>query len=400
MLTKRMRIMLLITASIIGLVILILTVKSLVIGAFLAQMKTAPQTVATTVAGYDLWEPTISAVGTLKAQKGTDIAPQLSGVVSNIPFQSDSDVKEGDLLVKFSDEDDMAKLKALEAAADLARLTFNRSKELVRSRAVSQAQLDNATANLKSAEAQVAAQQALVDKKEIRAPFDGRVGIRLVDIGQYLTAGQKVTTLQALDPIYIDFTLPQREVRLVSIWQDVSITTDAYPGAVFTGKVLAIDPKLDPVTRNIAVRAQLANPEHKLLPGMFASVTITTGEREKKLTLPQTAITYNPYGETVFLAIKQEPEEKGPPSFGQKVIGWLKGLSGKTDAPAPDRYIAKQKFVKTGTKRGDQVAVTEGVKEGDIVVTSGQLKLKNGTPMILNNADPLPNDPDPQPQDQ
>ncbi|MES1991103.1 MAG: efflux RND transporter periplasmic adaptor subunit [Pseudomonadota bacterium] len=377
MLTKRMTIMLVITAVILGLVFTFVIGKKLLIAHFIAGMSSQPQTVSSTVVGYEEWEPTISAVGTLKAKNGTDITPQLSGIVSNIAFESDSYVKKGDVLISFADEDDVGKLKALQASADLARLTYNRSKELVRSRTVSQAQLDNATANLKSAEAQVAAQQALVDKKQIRAPFDGHVGIRLVDIGQYLTAGQKVTTLQALEPIYIDFTLPQSEVRLVSVGQDVTVHTDAYPDETFTGKVLALDPKLDPVTRNISVRAELANADRKLLPGMFGSITITTGAKEKQLTLPQTAITYNPYGETVFLVIKGEADE---------------------DGKIPLK--AKQKFVKTGKRRGDQVAVIEGVSAGDTIVTSGQLKLKNDTPLALNNETPLPNDAAPQMQDQ
>lgn len=400
MMTKRMTIMLLVTMSILGLVALWLVIKSVFIGMFIAQMTSQPKTVSTTVAGYEMWEPTISAVGTLKAQKGTDIAPQLSGIVSGISFQSDSDVKEGDILLNLSDEDDIAKLKALDASADLARLTYNRSKELVRNRAVSQAQLDNAVANLKSAEAQVATQQALVDKKQIRAPFDGHVGIRLVDIGQFLAAGQKVTTLQALDPIFVDFTLPQREVRLVSVGQAVSIQTDAFPDAVFMGKILALDPKLDSVTRNIAVRAELANPDKKLLPGMFASVTITTGMQEKKLTLPQTAVTYNPYGETIFLATKSQPENSTSQDEDTKASSWFSSSSEETEEAEPAIYIAKQKFVKTGTKRGDQVAIIEGVSDGDIVVTSGQLKLKNGTPMVLNNDAPLPNDATPHLQDQ
>lgn len=377
MMTKRMTIMLAIAGLIFGGVIVFLVVRGIFIKKFIASMGQPPQTISTTIAKVEDWEPTISAVGTLKAQKGTDITPQLAGIVSEIPFESDSDVKKGDLLVGLANEDDVAKLKALEADADLARLTYNRTKELVRSRAVSQAQLDNATANLKSAMAQVAAQQALVDKKQIRAPFDGHVGIRLVDIGQYLTAGQKITTLQALDPIYVDFTLAQRDVNLVTVGQTVSLATDAYPGMTFSGKVIALDPKLDPVTRNIAVRAQLANPDHKLLPGMFASVTITTGAKEKKLTLPQTAITYNPYGETVFLVV-----------------------NGKPDADGKTPLVAQQKFVQTGTTRGDQVAISSGVEEGQTVVSSGQLKLKNGTPVIINNDMPLPDDAAPQPQDQ
>lgn len=377
MMTRRMAIMLIVAGIIFGGIIAFLIIRGQIIKHYLASMGQPVQTVSTTVAGLESWNPTLKAVGSMKAQKGTDIAPQLAGIVAEIPFQSDSDVKAGDLLIRLDDTDDVASLNSLKAAAELARLTYNRSKELVRTRAVSQASLDSATANLKSAQAQVAAQQALVDKKSIRAPFDGHVGIRLVDLGQYLTAGQKVTTLQSLDPIYVDFTLPQQSLRLTAIGQPVALETDAFPDMTFTGKIIAIDPKLDAATRNVAVRAELANPGRKLLPGMFASVSITIGDPQKQLTLPQTAITYNPYGETVFLVLKGKP-----------------GDDGKTP------LTAQQKFVKTGETRGDQVAITSGVAEGDTVVTSGQLKLKNGTPVAINNDIKLPNDAAPAPQDQ
>lgn len=376
MMTRRMVIMLAVAGVIFGGIILFLVVRGIMIKNFMASMGQPPQTVSSMVVGYDDWKPTLKAVGTLKALKGTDIAPQLAGVVADIPFQSDSDVKAGDLLLRLDDSDDIAKLNALKADAELARLTYNRSKELVRTRAVSQAQLDTATANLKGAQAQVAAQQALVDKKSIRAPFDGHVGIRLVDLGQYLTAGQKVTTLQSLDPIFVDFTLPQQNVRLVAIGQPIELKTDAFPGMTFTGKIKALDPKLDAQTRNIAVRAEVANPDQKLLPGMFGSITITIGEPQKHLTLPQTAITYNPYGETVFLIVKGEPDADGKATL-----------------------TAQQKFVKTGETRGDQVTIISGIKEGDTVVTAGQLKLKNGTPVVINNDTPFPNEAAPTPQD-
>lgn len=377
MMTRRMAIMLIVAGIIFGGIVAFLIIRGQIIKRYLATMGQPPQTVSTMVAGYQDWHPTLKAVGTLKAQKGTDISPQLAGIVAEIPFESDSDVKAGDLLVRLADEDDVANLNALKANAELARLTYERNRELVRTRAVSQAQLDNATATLKSAQAQVAAQQALVDKKQIRAPFDGHVGIRLVDLGQYLVAGQKVTTLQSLDPIYLDFTIAQQSVRLIAVGQPTSVTTDAYPGQTFTGKIVAIDPKLDAETRNVAVRAELPNPDHKLLPGMFATAEITTGAAKKQLTLPQTSITYNPYGETVFLVIKGKPDHEG-----------------KTP------LTAQQKFVTTGETRGDQVAVIKGVVEGDTVVTSGQLKLKNGTPVAINNKILLPNDAAPTPQDQ
>ncbi|MCE9648913.1 MAG: efflux RND transporter periplasmic adaptor subunit [Parvibaculum sp.] len=375
--TRRMAIMLIVAGVIFGGLIAFLIGRGIMIKRFMASMGQPPQTVSSMVVGYENWNPTLKAVGTLKALKGTDIAPQLSGVVAEIPFQSDSDVKAGDLLLRLDDRDDVANLNALKAASELARLTYNRSKELVRSRAVSQAQLDNATANLKSAEAQVAAQQALVDKKNIRAPFDGHVGIRLVDLGQYLAPGQKVTTLQSLDPIFVDFTLPQQSLRLVSMGQTVALRTDAYPDMTFAGKVVAVDPKLDAQTRNVAARAELANPDRKLLPGMFGSIEITIGEPQKQLTLPQTSITYNPYGETVFLIVKGKHGE---------------------DSKVP--LTAQQKFVKTGETRGDQVAILSGVGEGDTVVTAGQLKLKNGTPVVINNDIQLPNEAAPTPQDQ
>lgn len=376
MMTRRMVIMLAVAGLIFGGIILFLVVRGIMIKNFMASMGQPPQTVSSTVAGFEDWKPTLKAVGTLKARRGTDIAPQLAGVVAEIPFQSDSDVKAGELLIRLDDSDDVAKLNALKAESELARLTYNRNKELVRTRAISQAQLDTATANLKSAQAQVAAQQALVDKKSIRAPFDGHVGIRLVDLGQYLSAGQKVTTLQSLDPIFVDFTLPQQNLRLVAVGQPMELTTDAFPGMTFAGKITAIDPKLDAQTRNVAVRAEVANPDQKLLPGMFGSITITVGEPQKHLTLPQTAITYNPYGETVFLIVK-----------------------GESDKDGKAKLSAQQKFVKTGETRGDQVTILSGIKEGDTIVTAGQLKLKNGTPVVINNDIKLPNDASPTPQD-
>lgn len=343
---------------------------------FMASMSQQTATVSAEPIEATEWTSMLKAVGTLRAVRGTDIAPQLAGVVADVPFKSGDDVKAGDVLLQLADEDDVANLNALRASAELARLTYERNKQLVKSRAVSQAALDNAIASYRSAQAQVAAQQALVNKKQIRAPFAGRVGIRLVDVGQYVTAGTKVTTLQTLDPIYIDFSLPQRNIRVVSTGQKIIVTTDAFPGASFGGEIVAIDPKLDVETRNVAIRAELANAERKLLPGMFASIAITTGAQQKLLTLPQTAITYNPYGQSVFTVKKGEPGPDGNPTL-----------------------TAQETFVTTGETRGDQVAITGGLKEGDVVVTAGQIKLKNGTPVSINNDVKLPNEPDPVVQD-
>jgi len=216
-----------------------------------------------------------------------------------------------------------------------------------------------------------------VAKKFIRAPFAGRIGIRQVDVGQFIKEGEKIATLQVLDPIYVDFYVPQQELSRLKVGEAVTAATDTFPDETFKGEISAIDPKVDTDTRNVQVRATLKNPEHKLLPGMFATVSIQSGKPQDFVTLPQTAITFSPYGDTVFLV-----EEKG------------KGADGK---PAK---VAKQSFVTTGRTRGDQVAILKGVKAGDTVVSSGQLKLKNGTPLIVNNTVTPADNPAPKPQDQ
>ncbi|HEX7775285.1 MAG TPA: efflux RND transporter periplasmic adaptor subunit [Parvibaculum sp.] len=376
MMTRRMLVMLSVVGVIFALFLGYQGLKSVMIAKFMAARASAPQTVSTTTATVEPWQPSLKSVGTLRAARGTDISPQLAGIVADIPFKSDEDVKAGDVLVQLADDDDVAQLNSLKASAELARLTYERNRELVKTHAVSQSALDNATAVLRSATAQVAQQQALVDKKRITAPFAGHVGIRLVDVGQYLTAGQKITTLQALDPIYIDFNIPQQNIRLLQVGQNVGVATDAYPGTTFGGKIIAIDPKVDSATRNVAVRAELANGDRKLLPGMFATVNILVSEPKQVLTLPQTAITYNPYGETVFLVKKGQPD-----------------ADGKTP------LVAEQKFITVGDTRGDQVMILTGVGPGDTVVSSGLLKLKNGTPLQINNSVQLPNDSAPTPQD-
>lgn len=374
--TRRMIIMLAIVGIILAGFFGFQMLKARFIKNFVASMSNQAATVSAITASSQSWSPTLRAVGSLRAVRGTDIAPQLAGVVADVPFKSGEEVKAGDILLQLVDDDDVANLNALKASAELARLTYERNRELVKTRAVSQASLDNAIASYRSAQAQVAAQQALVAKKQIRAPFAGRVGIRLVDVGQYLSPGTKVTTLQSLDPIYIDFSLPQQSVRLVGPGQQVTAMTDAFPGQTFAGKIVAIDSKLDAETRNVSVRAELSNPEHKLLPGMFGSVTIVTGAAKSVLTLPRTAITYNPYGQSIFLVKKGEAGEDGKPSL-----------------------TVEQSFVTTGEARGDQIEIVKGVKEGDMVVTAGQIKLRNGSHVVIDNSVKMPNESNPTVQD-
>jgi membrane fusion protein (multidrug efflux system) len=283
----------------------------------------------------------------------------------------------GQILVQLNADSDIAQLRSSEASAELARTVYERDKKQFAVKAVSQAVLDADEADLKSKRAIVAEQTAIVAKKSIRAPFSGRLGITTVNPGQYLNPGDKVVTLQSLDNLFADFYLPQQELANLSLGQKVILTTDSYPGRSFTGKITSINPKVDPETRNIQIEARIANPGQLLLPGMFASVQVQAGPVQKYLTVPQTAVAFNPYGETIFVV---QQGEKGP--------------DGKAG------LIAKQVFVSTGATRGDQVAILKGIKEGDIIVTAGQLKLKNGSPVIINNKIVPTDDQAPKPIDE
>lgn len=373
---KRMVIMLVAVGLVFGGIFGFQAFKGAMIKKFMRSQGQPPQTVSTTVAAKQEWQPTLKAVGSLRAVRGADLAPEISGLVASIPFKSGDEVKAGALLVQLRADSEQAHLNSLKASAELAEITFKRDQELIKIHAISQATYDTDAANLKSLRAQVDEQQALVAKKFIRAPFAGRIGIRLVDMGQYLNAGDKIATLQAIDPILVDFFVPQQEMDQVRVGQPVTATTDTFPGEVFKGEIAAINPKVDTDTRNVQVRASLTNAQRKLLPGMFATVRIQSGQPQSFITLPQTAITYNPYGDTVFLV-----EEKG------------KGPDGKPI------WLARQTFITLGRSRGDQVAVLKGVKEGDTVVTSGQLKLKNGTPLLIDNSVRPADNPAPRPQD-
>jgi membrane fusion protein (multidrug efflux system) len=315
-------------------------------------------------------------VGTLQAVRGADLAPEVAGIVQAIHFRSGEQVKAGAPLVQLNADADVASLKALEASAALAETTFRRDSKQLKVQAISQATLDADAAALKRAQAQVEAQRAQVAKKLIRAPFAGRVGIRAVDLGQYLSPGTKVVTLQALDPVFVDFLVPQSALAHYAIGQTVMVSTDSFPGEKFEGRVSALDAKVDPATRNIKVRATVRNPKQRLLPGMFATVETALGGPARLLTLPQTAISFNPYGNTVFVL-----EEK-------------KGAGGKAE------FVAQQKFVTTGATRGDQIAVLSGLKEGETVVTSGQIKLRSGSAVVVNNAIQPSNDAAPRPVDE
>jgi membrane fusion protein, multidrug efflux system len=372
--TKRMVIMLIAVAVVLGGVFGFGAFRGIMIKKFMASQGAPPQTVSTIKAEIAEWQQEMRAVGTLRAVRGADLSAQTSGIVSAIHFESGNEVQEGALLVELEAADEVAKLNALKASAALAKITYDRDRRQYEARAVSKQTVDADEQNLKSAEAQVAEQQAVVNYKSIRAPFAGRLGIRQVDIGQYLSPGAAVVTLQSLDPIFFDFLMPQQALDVLRVGQPIALETDTYPGRTFTGSITAINPKVDPETRNVMVRASLANPDRVLLPGMYASVNIRFGEPQPYVTVPQTAISYNPYGNLVYVVTEQGKDAKGNPTL-----------------------TAQQKFVTLGETRGDQVAVMTGIKDGDEVVTAGQNKLRNGSPIIVNNTVQPANNPAPTP---
>jgi membrane fusion protein (multidrug efflux system) len=329
---------------------------------YMSSMATAPQTVSSTVAAASSWQSHTQALGTLRAVRGADLAPQAPGVVDKIHIESGAEVAAGAVLLTLKPNDDPAKLAQLQAQAELASINLKRDQEQLEAQAISQATVDTDASNLKAARAQVVAQQALIEEKVVRAPFAGRLGIRLVDEGQYLAAGTTVVTLQALDPIFIDFYVPQQALARLKVNQAVSATVDAYPGVAFTGNIASVNSKVDTASRNVQVRASFANADRRLVPGMYANVNIDDGDPSALVTLPQSAITYNPYGDTVYLVQKSGTDDKGNP-----------------------KLTVLQRFVKLGDTRGDQVAVQSGVAAGDEVVTAGQMKLRNGSPVVINN---------------
>jgi len=373
---KRMLIMLVLAGVVFGGIIGFQRYKATMVRQYLASQGQPAQTVSTVTAEESEWHPKIRSVGTLRAERGADIAPEVEGVISAIHFRSGDVVQAGAPLVQLNDASERAQLDSLTATAQLAEINYRRDLEQLRKGFVTQSVVDTDAANLKVARGHVAEQQALLDKKSVQAPFAGRLGIRAVDLGQYVAPGTKLVTLQSLDPILVDFSLPQAELAKVAPGRKVSVSTDALPGEQFTGTVEAIDAKLDPGTRNVLVRASIGNPQHHLLPGMFVDAEISVGESKRYLTLPQTAITFNPYGNTVFVIT-----EKG------------KGPDGK-----PQR-VATQRFVTTGPTRGDQIAVLSGLEKGATVVSAGQLKLRNGMPVTVDNSIQPANEPNPQPKD-
>jgi len=375
--TKRMIIMLLLAAMVFGGIYAFQQFRNKMIQQSIKGRANPPQSVSTTVVQLSTWQPTFEAVGNLRASNGTSLAAEVSGIVTAIHFDSGEMVKTGRLLLELNSAPFKAQLEQLKAAAKLAKQSYDRDVAQYKVEAISKATVEISAANLKSALAQVTMQEAVIAQRSIRAPFSGRLGIRQVDLGQYLAPGTALVNLQNLDPMYLDFSVPQSQMDMARVGEKVTIQTSAFPDKVFTGTISAIEPQVEISTRNLKVRASIANPKNELLPGLFATVRVNRGDQKQYITLPNSVIAYNPYGSTVFIV-----NNKG------------KGADGKP------QLVVEQRFVTTGATRGDQVAVLSGLKVNETVVTSGQLKLRNGTPVIVNNSVQPSNHPNPEVKDE
>jgi membrane fusion protein (multidrug efflux system) len=369
--------------------IVMLTVVLTVIGALgfvkFRQVQTAiaqgaafqppPEAVTTIVAQQDEWPATLSAIGTLAAVQGVTVSADLPGTVDRIAFDSGRSVREGDVLAELDTRQERAQMAAIEAQRDLARLNYNRLKGLLGDRVISQAEFDKAVAEQKQTDAQVGEIHATIERKTIRAPFSGVLGIRQINRGQYLAAGDPIVPLQSLDPIYVNFGVPQQDIAQIRAGHRVRITAQDVAGLELSGRVTATDSVVDRSTRNVQVQATLANPGGKLRPGMFVQTEIVLGANHAVIALPASAISYAPFGDSVF------------------VVTDLQGENGKSYRGV------RQQFVKLGSSRGDQVAIVGGLKPGDEIVTSGVFKLRNGAAVVVNNKVQPSNKKAPRPED-
>ena len=323
--------------------------------------KLPPEPVTVAVARSEEWDPLLPAVGSLTAVQGVIVTAQLDGNIVRIGFTPGSEVKAGDLLVQQDITSETAQLAAAKATAQLTKLNRQRSTELLSSQTISQQQFDVDDANEKQALAQLATIQATIDKKTIRAPFSGRLGIRLINLGQTLKAGDPIVSLQSLDPIFADFYLPQQQLGRIKAGMEVELQSDVLKSGSVRGKITAINPEVDSTTRNVRVEATISNPDEKLRPGMFVNVAVILPVKDKVLSIPATSILYAPYGDSIFIVEDHKDEKTGE--------------TGK---------VLRQQFVQLGVKRGDFVAVRTGLKAGETVVTSGTFKLRNGSPVVIS----------------
>jgi membrane fusion protein (multidrug efflux system) len=320
-----------------------------------------PTAVTTTVAEKSQWQPTLETIGTVTAINGVTISTDLAGIVSKIAFDSGTEVKAGDILVQLNTDQEQAQLAQAEAQRDWTQITLTRNQDLLTKRTVSQSDFDSASAQFRQAQATVDQNKAIIARKTLRAPFAGVVGIRQINLGQYLNTGDAVVTLQSFDPIYVNFSLPQQNLSQITVGQAVELDLDAYADKVFAGKITAINSLVDQSSRNVQIQATLPNSEIKLRPGMYAKVKVDLPESQEVIAIPSSSIHYAPYGDSVF------------------VVSEMKSEDGKTYKGV------KEQFVKLGQSKGDLTAIVSGLNPGQEIVTSGVFRLKSGAAITVNN---------------
>ena len=349
--------------GLLALVILLVGVKALQIGKMMSTPMVVPATtVSSATVKEEDWAPVLSAVGSISAVQGAVVSSELGGVVSQIAFENGGTAKKGDLLLQLDASAEEALLRSAEAEAELARQDLDRTRGLASQKVLSKAELDAAESKFNRLNAVVDQMRSNIRKKTIIAPFDGQLGIRQVNVGQMINSGQQVVPLTSLDPVFADFALPQQHLGKLTPGLDVRVTTDALPGRAFNGKLTAINSMVDANTRNITLQATLENPDHVLRPGMFAKAEVTLPEKHKALVIPGSAVSYAPFGDSVFVIEKKKDEKTGKES-----------------------QAIRQQFVRVGESRGDLVSITEGLKAGEIVVSTGVFKLRNGMAVTINN---------------
>lgn len=368
----RMFVMLIIVAVVFGGVFLVQFLSGRAMNDFFDNMPQPPVAITTFDAERQSWSTPLEAVGTLVAVNGTDVTTEAGGVVRRLAFEPGQPVKAGTVLVELNTDNELAVLRASEAAAKLAVVQRDRWRELGETQLVSRAEVEERATQAATSLAEVEAQRALIAQKTIRAPFDGVLGIRKVNLGQYVSPGTPIVGLQQLDPIFLDFALPEQQLPLVREGATLQAVVDALPGESFEGTITAIEPSVDPGTRNFMVQATLANPQGKLRPGAFARVGLAVGGEQDVVVIPQTAVSFNPYGNAVYVVSEQPADPDAPKSEGE-------------DAQAGPTLIVRQRFVTTGATRGDLIAVTDGLEPGERVATSGLLKLRNDAVVTINN---------------
>ena len=325
-------------------------------------MVMPPTTVSCVQVKQEDWPPIFSSIGTISAVQGATVSAELAGTVAEIKFENGAIAKKGDVLMRLDASSEEAQLKSAEADLELARSDLGRARDLAARNVVSKAELDAAESKFQQKEGVVNNMRSMIGKKAVLAPFDGQIGIRQVNVGQMITAGQQVVSLQALDPLYVDFALPQQDLPRLSPGLEVRVHTDVVTGREFTGKLTALNSSIDPVTRNVTLQATIDNKDHALRPGMFATIDVLLPEKQGTLVVPGTAISYAPYGDSVYVIEKKKDEKTGQES-----------------------QVLRQQFVRVGEARGDFVSITKGLEDGQQIVSTGVFKLRNGMPVVINN---------------